>query len=1149
MGMDNKMIQTTKEVVPVIYAYTTPEIARHDGWTKIGDTGRETGKRLDEQMLTSDVHYNLEWKANAIYEGTNETFRDKDFHAYMQKQGIERLKGKNYKGKEVDLEWFKIKPQDAKMMLYDFRADKGVLKALGAVPYTLRDEQMDAVEQTEQYFKSHEDKEPEFLWNAKPRFGKTLTAYDLCMALEATNILIVTNRPAIANSWYSDYEKFFGSESGYYFVSETDSLKGKKGVITREQCMDVMREDKNYKGCIVFISLQDLKGSIYFGGHYDKLSWLVSEYEDAYGHKQHGLKFDVLVIDEAHEGVDTYKTDKAFNKIARKYTLHLSGTPFKALANDKFESDAIYNWTYADEQKAKRDWADEDRSNPYLTLPKLNLLTYRMSDIVFDEVSKGADFNDDGDNEAYAFDLNEFFKTNDSGNFIHDKDVDVFLDKLTSMTKFPFSDEYRDELKHTIWILNRVSSAKALYKKLKEHPVFKDYEIVLAAGDGKVEYSDDTDIDTITKIDKDAKTSFDKVIKAIKENDKTITLSVGQLTTGITIPEWTAVMMLSNMQSPSLYMQAAFRSQNPCEFKVDGKVFRKENAYVFDFDPARTLDIFEQFANGLYSDTASGKGDSDIRKKHVRELLNFFPVYGEDDDGEMIELDAEKVLSIPRAIHAKEVVRKGFMSNFLFQNITGIFSAPSIVTNIINKFEPVKEPAPINANTKNDLNLNDEGEVDIPTATVVGTANQIFGNKIYSDIETELQSAVVKAQQTSNPADKKDDTLEQLKESLHVNMTNELTKKAKENYGKDMSKSTQADVTREINKKADKEIEKHYGDYSVQKNIIENERKKAVEQAESEGRHEDVAQINANAEKRQNENNQQFEQNIMGAVHSIIEDAGNTIVKAVETDKKEKEKKSIEDSVRDHLRGFSRTIPSFLMGYGDESTVLSNFDKIIPEEVFLEVTGITVADFTFLRDGGEYPDPDDETKTKHFDGKLFDEVVFNDSVKEFLKKRDALADYFKEGMKEDIFDYIPPQKTNQIYTPKKVVKQMVDYLEQENPNCFDDPNHTFIDLYMKSGLYITEIVKRLYRSEKMIELYPNEEDRLKHIFGNQVYGLAPTEIIYAIATHYILGFAQTKGMNITSKHFKMLDTLPYAQGNMDMTLEEKLDELFGEDGE
>ena len=1142
----NNMIRTTKEVIPVIYAYTTPEIKRHDGWTKIGDTGRDAGRRIDEQAFTVDVEYRLEWRANAVYEGTNETFRDHDFHAYMQKQGIERGKGTNYQGKLVDNEWFRIKPQDAKTMLYDFRADRGIIKALGAVPYSLRDEQMDAVEKTKAYFESHDGKAPEFLWNAKPRFGKTLTTYDLCMALGAANILIVTNRPAIANSWYSDYEKFFGTESGYYFVSETDSLKGKKSVITRQQCMDVMMSDPNYKGCIVFVSLQDLKGSVYFGGEHDKLAWLCKEYKDAYGHEQHGLKFDVLVIDEAHEGVDTYKTDTAFNNIARKYTLHLSGTPFKALANDKFESDAIYNWTYADEQKAKREWNDDDRSNPYKTLPRLNLLTYRMSDIVFAKAAAGADFDDDGDNEAYAFDLNEFFKTNDSGKFIHEKDVDAFLDALTTQMKFPFSDEYRGELNHTLWLLKYVSSAKALYKKLKVHPVFKDYEIVLAAGDGKIADNDDEkDIDYAV-IDTAAKKSYDKVVKAIAENEKTITLSVGQLTTGITIPEWTAVMMLSNMQSPALYMQAAFRSQNPCDFKAGGKVFRKENAYVFDFDPARTLDIFEQFANGLYSDTASGKGDSDIRKKHVRELLNFFPVYGEDDDGEMIELDAEKVLSIPRAIHAKEVVRKGFMSNFLFQNITGIFAAPAVVANIINKLDPVKEPAPLDKDSGANLDLNDEGEVEIPQETIIGTASKIFGPKMYSDIETGLKDAVDKAKERSEASGKKDDTLEKLKETLHVNLTNELTEKAKEHYGKDMSKSAQSDVTREINKKADKEIEKHYGDFSTQSKIIENERRKAVEQAESEGRHEDIEQINADAAKRQSDNTERFEQKMMDAIHTIVEDAGETIVNTVETEKKEKEKKSIEDKVRDHLRGFSRTIPSFLMGYGDENTALENFDKVIPSDVFLEVTGITVEDFIFLRDGGEYPDPDDENKMKHFDGKLFDEVVFNDSVKEFLKKRDALADYFKEGAKEDIFDYIPPQRTNQIFTPKKVVKQMVDYLEQENPNCFDSTDATFIDLYMKSGLYITEIVKRLFQNQVHKDKFPDEEERLKWIFENQVYGLAPTEIIYAISTHYILGFAQTQGLSINSKHFKKLDALPYAQGKMDKTLEEKLDELFGE---
>ena len=332
-----------------------------------------------------------------------------------------------------------------------------------------------------------------------------------------------------------------------------------------------------------------MKGSIYFGGQYDKLGEVAN------------MEWDILVIDEAHEGVDTYKTDVAFDRIKRKFTLHLSGTPFKALANNKFADDAIYNWTYADEQKKKRDWdVSAEEENPYSTLPQLNLYTYQMSEIIKDELQQGIEI--DGETEEYAFDLNEFFAVT-NGKFNHESSVDKFLDALTRQTKFPFSTEkLRDELKHTFWLLDRVDSAKVLAKKLREHPIFQEYEVVLAAGDGKL----DDDEETMK--------SYDKVVAAIAQHEKTITLSVGQLTTGITIPEWTAVLMLSNMRSPALYMQAAFRAQNPCLFKVGTSFKRKENAYVFDFDPARTLTIFEQFANNLNPNTAKGGGTAEERK-------------------------------------------------------------------------------------------------------------------------------------------------------------------------------------------------------------------------------------------------------------------------------------------------------------------------------------------------------------------------------------------------------------------------------------------------------------------------------------------------------------------------------------------------------
>ncbi len=272
----------------------------------------------------------------------------------------------------------------------------------------------------------------------------------------------------------------------------------------------------------------------------------------------------------------------------------------------------------------------------------------------------------------------------------------------------------------------------------------------------------------------------------------------------------------------------------------------------------------------------------------------------------------------------------------------------------------------------------------------------------------------------------------------------------------------------------------------------------------------------------------------------MVKTAGQTIVEAVETDKKTKEKNAIETSIRNHLRGFSRTIPSFLMAYGNNDTTLENFDKIIPDEVFKDVTNISLGDFRFLRDGGDYTD-EETGETKHFDGHLFDPVVFNDSVKEFLRLKRKLANYFDESSTEDIFDYIPPQKTNQIFTPKKVVKEMVDNLEKECPECFEDENKTFIDLYMKSGLYITEIVKRLFRSEALKREFPDETDRLKHIFANQVYGLAPTEIIFRIAKAYILGFDED--VEIKNHHLRQFDTLPSVQAG---TLEKDLDRVFGE---
>lgn len=1110
-------IQTTKQVVPMIYGYSTPEVERHNGWTKIGYTEQDVETRIKQQTHTADVKWNLEWKGNATFDdGSGETFTDKDFHTYLRKSGVEQEAGKNN-------EWFHISGPDSKQMFRDFREDHGILKTTEAViPYKLRDEQKIAVQMTERYQKTHQN--GEFLWNAKPRFGKTLSVYDFINQIGAVNVLIVTNRPAIANSWFSDYVKFLGSESGYLFVSEVDALKGKKGVLTREEYRTKVSTaaDNQFIGCIEFVSLQDMKGSLYFGGEYDKLVE-ISDAKDEKGNDR-GMKWDVLVIDEAHEGVDTYKTDVAFEHVRRKFTLHLSGTPFKALANNKFEDEAIFNWTYADEQKKKRNWdCSSEEENPYADLPKLNLYTYQMSEIIKDELQQGIEI--EGETEEYAFDLNEFFSVT-NGKFNYNSSVDKFLDALTKQSKYPFSTpELRNELKHTFWILDRVDSAKALAKKLKEHPVFKDYEIVLAAGDGKLDDNDET------------MKSYDKVVEAIANNDKTITLSVGQLTTGITIPEWTAVLMLSNMKSPALYMQAAFRAQNPCLFKEGTYFKRKENAYVFDFDPARTLTIYEQFANNLNPNTAHGGGTAEERKGNIRELLNFFPVIGEDEQGELIELDAEKVLTIPRKIRSVEVVKRGFMSNFLFQNISNIFGAPKEVLDIIQNFEPLEEPKSkvnLSEEVKKDLSLDENGEVLLTNDFVIGRTQDVFGDKIY-DMTAQVKDTIEQIEIT--PSDSKR-AIDRLKEFVKKGAVKSVVETAQISYGSDMKASDKRQIEAKLNHEADKMIDKLHTNFEIQKKVVEQQRVEAQQNRAETGR--SSAEIDKEFEQKQKDVIEKFNEELTVAIQDFAQESSKETVRTVETKKKEREKETIEEGVRDHLRGFSRTIPSFLMAYGNNSVTLSTFDTIVPDKVFLEVTSITLDQFKFLRDGGDYIEEETGQK-KHFDGQLFDPVVFDDSVKEFLALKKKLADYFDEKSVEDIFDYIPPQKTNQIFTPKVMVKKMVDMLEQENPGCFDMPDKTFIDLYMKSGLYIAEIVKRLYQSEEMKRQFPDNKERLKHIFEKQVYGLAPTEIIYKIATSYILGFDEdTKDI----KHnFKQLDALPYAK---DGTLGEVLDELYPE---
>jgi DNA or RNA helicases of superfamily II len=1075
-------IKTTKTIYPQIYAYTLPQMVENDGWIKIGYTEREfVDERIIEQTKTAAI--NLEfcklWSEPAKFSNSNDWFKDKQFHAYLRK-----FKNVNQR---KNTEWFFYNgtPEEAHSDFEDFIKNEHS-QVFQELDYQLRSEQEEAVEKTLTYLNTHSN--GKFLWNAKPRFGKTLTTYDLARKMDAVNVLIVTNRPAIANSWFDDFEKFIAWQTNYKFVSTSDSLKDRP-VLTRNEYVRQLEEDTHQ---IAFISLQDLKGAISFGGTYDKLRWVKD------------LRWDLLVIDEAHEGIDTIKTDVAFKEIKRGFTLHLSGTPFKAVASGKFTENQIFNWTYADEQNAKLEWQNTEENNPYEKLPKLNLFSYQMSQMITDDVNKGAEI--DGNNIDYAFDLNEFFDTKENGDFTYENDVKRWLDTLTHNEKYPFSTkELRAELKHTFWLLNRVDSAKALQKLLRNHPVFENYKIVLAAGDGKG--NDDQVIN---------EKSLVQVRKAIKNNNKTITLSVGQLTTGVTVPEWTAVVMLSNIKSSSLYMQAAFRAQNSWDYVVEGKMQQKENAYIFDFAPERTLTIYDEFANNLSSKTSNGNGTTDERKNNIRELLNFFPVIAEDSDGKMVELDVNQVLTIPKAIKAQEVVKRGFMSNLLFQNITNIF-ATSDVKEILEQLNPVdigkstpRKTAEV-IDTK-DIQVDNKGEVIINPEIIIAENDARFGEKVYKAVGDSVAAAI----------DNEISNLTNVVAKSFINSTKDTAKELAKEQGL-------------TNKQGEQVVKKNADVIAHEVEIIQ--RQAEIKQAEAKVEYDKIMAHSQNnvlvmeeakslyeAKSREIEDN--FKKEVVSTVETKTRELTEKTTETILKKAKDKEKNTVEDDVRARLRGFARTIPSFLMAYGESTTTLANFDMTIKNEVFKEVTGITLDQFRTLRD----------------EHKFFDDTVFNESVQEFLNKRIKLANYFDETQEEDIFDYIPPQKTNQIYTPKKVVKMMIDKLQEENPDDFKNPNKTFVDLYMKSGLYITEIIKRLYVG--LEEIIPNDDERLKHILEHQVYGFAPTEIIYNIAHNFIFGFNEVAS-SINDSHIIFLDTTSFARGNTEISFEDKCEKLFG----
>lgn len=1072
--MPSPKISAYREIVPLIYSWRTPDVPKYAGWEKIGYTEQDSAeKRIDQQASQMSITKEKVWSRRALY--TTEAggrFTDKDFHEYLRQQGVEREVAPKR------TEWHNIAAASKKSLDYfnDFAGQDFIdFQTDGEDDYVLRPEQQDAVDRAVAAFEAGHD---EVLWNAKPRFGKTLTTYDLMRKLDVRRVLIVTNRPAIANSWYDDFMRFIGHLTTFKFVSESPSLES-RSPMRPEQWRSYSLEHGDADPRIVeFVSLQDLKGSQYFGGNYPKLKHIAD------------FSWDLLVIDEAHEGIDTDKTDVAFDQIKRTNTLHLSGTPFKALAKGKFGKDQIFNWTYEDEQTARQQWADGAQENPYQALPTLNMLTYQISRMITDRLALGVAVEEDEANIDFTFDLNEFFATKDNGYFEHEAEVIKFLDCLATNEKYPFSTaELRDEIRHSFWLLNRVASAKALQRLLKSHDIFKDYTVVLAAGDGRS--NDDSDLVAVGK-------SLDKVRTAIAEAEesdgKTITLSVGQLTTGVTVPEWTAVIMLSDVSSPAQYMQAAFRAQNPCTFERAGHVFQKQNAYIFDFAPERTLRIFDAFANNLHPNPS---GDPVRRQENIRTLLNFFPVLGEDSKGRMIELDAGQVLTFPQEFKAREVVRRGFLSNLLFANVAGIFRYSEHVKEILDKLPAAKQgktktgdpieiphPPPV---------TDSEGNVQVDPETVINPKVEKLGKPVWriEDIPVPEPDVPVHTMATK--------IAKAVTEQSH-----DKRKELKEEYGLTAAQVERDEKRTEQAIKA--QVERAYAEHGIASRHLEDELENAATEAEAEA-----------IQAKKTEQDEAFKANILSIVTETMDRIVPQVVTREETKSEQKRASQTMDDARSHLRGFARTIPMFLMAYGDRDIRLSNFDEYTPDDVFEEITGITEAEFRLLRDGQQVREENGEVTT--IPG-LFDQAVFDQAVQEFLDKKESLADYFDDAQTENIFAYIPQQKTSLVFTPQPVVKMMVDILEAENPGVFADPDKTFADLFSTAGLFLMEIVRRL--DTGLAAAIPDQDERLRHILASQIFEMSHDKIFHAITVEAVSGGVPERRAWIKdSGHFKV----------------------------
>lgn len=636
------------EACPRIYAYSIADAA-HAGLLKVGQTTRDVKRRVAEQLKTAAIqNYTIELDESAERkDGT--IFSDHEVRVALGKKGFEN----------PQLEWMRCTPADVKTVIAELRTGQR-FTGTHHENFSMREEQAEAVQRTYDYYQSiwQEDEKavPRFLWNAKMRFGKTFTTYQLVKKLGVKRVLILTFKPAVEDAWQSDLESHVDFDGWHYLSRHAGG---------------VPVESDTEKPLVYFASFQDLLGRDEVGNIKAKNEWL------------HTSNWDLVVFDEYHfgawretakelfEGEDSTISNREarleypgalegmnedltllsqreaeFLPLTTRAYLHLSGTPFKVLATGEFIEEQIFNWTYTDEQRAKEEFPTRhpDQPNPYAAMPQMRLLTYQMPEELL-AVASGGEFDE--------FDLNAFFEAHGSGRaaqFVHESDVQKWLDilrgsykprsveslKTGSRPPFPYSDiRLLPYLQHSFWFLPSVAACHAMANLLAErHNVFwHDYECIVAAGAGA-----GMGLNALPPVRKAIGSGFES---------KTITLSCGKLTTGVTVPQWSSLLMLRNLTSPETYFQAAFRVQSPWTIRNPNgddpgeEEILKPVCFVFDFAPTRALRQVSEYGMGL------SPGETNPESA-VKDLISFLPVLAYDG-ANMTQIDAGGILDIAMA--------------------------------------------------------------------------------------------------------------------------------------------------------------------------------------------------------------------------------------------------------------------------------------------------------------------------------------------------------------------------------------------------------------------------------------------------------------------------------------------------------------------